>query len=273
MKQIIVTLTTVPPRFANLGAKFKSLENQTVRPDRVQLTIPKVYRRFPGERPSLPKLPDWVEVFESDIDYGPATKILPAARRWAGSSVDLLVCDDDRLQDKRWLSRFKETRAARPDDIVCERGWNIQDRFEIGQAKPKMPRAKQDGKAGRTFQYRLKRICSLNLLHPPRQVYLNPGYVDVFEGFLGALIPNHAIPQEAYNIPEIIWTVDDVWLSGMAATNDVYVWAHDMKRPVYSDTKIDRVAALRNHVEHGINRSSADKLAVEHLRRAFGVWP
>lgn len=272
MKPVIVTLTAVPPRFANLGAKFKSLENQTVRPDRVQLTVPRVYRRFQGERPALPNLPDWVEIFESDIDFGPATKILPAAQRWAGENVDLLICDDDRLQDKNWVSRFRETRIQRPNDIICERGWNIHERLGLVQTKPQMPRAEQDSKGGRTLTYRLKRILSLNLLHPPRQVYAKPGYVDVFEGFLGALIPVHAIPQAAFTIPEVIWTVDDVWLSGMAASNNTFVWAHDIMRPVYSDTFIDRTAALRNHIEQGVGRSGADRLAVEHLRHEFGVW-
>lgn len=272
MKQTIVTLTTIPPRFSNLGAKFRSLERQTVKPDRVQLTIPKIYRRFPGERPSLPSLPDWVEVFESDFDYGPATKLLPAVKRWADTDVDLLVCDDDRLQDKDWISRFKKVRGSRPTDIVCERGWNILDRIGAVQKQPKVPRAEQHPTGGKSVLYRLKRIGSMNIVHPPRQVYKTPGYVDVFEGFLGALIPVGSIPMTAFHIPDIIWTVDDVWLSGMATLTNTYVWAHDMERPVYSDAKIDKVAALRNYVANGVGRGDADKMAIEHLRREFGVW-
>lgn len=272
MKEIIVTLTAVPPRFSNLGAKFKSLEQQTVRPDRVQLTIPKTYRRFPGERPSLPSIPDWVEVFESEIDYGPATKLLPAAQRWAGTKADLLVCDDDRLQDKNWVYRFKKIREQRPNDIICERGWNIKDRFGAKQSQEKLPRAEQDMRGGRSLNYRIKRILSLNILHPPRQVYSKPGYVDVFEGFLGALIPEQAIPRAAFDIPETIWTVDDVWLSGMATLNNTYVWAHDMARPVFADGRFDRLASLKKYVENGVDRPSADKMAVEYLRSNFGVW-
>jgi len=272
VKQTIVTLTTIPPRFSNLGAKFRSLERQTVKPDRVQLTIPKTYRRFPGERPTLPSLPDWVEVFDSEIDYGPATKVLPAAKRWSGSGADLLLCDDDRLQDRNWVFRFKKARASRPVDIICERGWNIQDRIGAVQRQPREPRAEQHQTGGKSLQYRLKRIGSMNIWHPPRQIYKTPGYVDVFEGFLGALIPESAIPIYAFNIPNIIWTVDDVWLSGMATLTNTYVWAHDMKRPVYSDSKIDKVAALRNHIENGVSRGSADKMAIEHLRQEFGVW-
>lgn len=272
-RQIVITLTAIPPRFANLGAKFASIARQSVRPDRVQLTIPKHYRRFPGERPALPTLPDWVEVCETEMDYGPATKILPAARRWAGSATDLLVCDDDRLQDSDWVARFRRARASRPNDILCERGWNIEDRFNMSQDAPALPRAREAARGGRTLSYRLKRALTLGRFHPPRRIYETAGYVDVFEGFLGALIPVAAIPETAFDIPDVIWTVDDVWISGMAATNGTFVWAHGEARPVYSDGHFDRVASLRHHVEQGVGRVGADQLAVEYLREHHGVWP
>lgn len=271
-RQIVITLTAIPPRFVNLAAKFASIGNQSVRPDRVQLTLPKQYRRFPGERPALPALPDWVEVFETDVDYGPATKLLPAAERWAGTQTDLLVCDDDRLQDRDWIARFTRTRARRVDDILCERGWNIADRFDMAQRVPALPRAHLAPRGGRTTAYRLRRALTLGLSHPPRRLYQSAGYVDVFEGFLGALIPVSAIPKAAFDIPEVIWTVDDVWLSGMAALNGTYIWVHDEARPVHSDGHYDRVAALRHHVEQGIGRDGADKMAVEYLRQQYGVW-
>jgi hypothetical protein len=271
-RQLVVTLTAIPPRFDNLGAKFASIARQSIQPDRVELTLPHHYRRFPGERPSLPVLPDWVEVHETEVDYGPATKILPAARRWAGSATDLLICDDDRLQDPHWIARFRRARSSRPDDILCERGWNILDRFGLSQRSLALPRARMAPRGGRTLAYRMRRAISLGRSHPPRRLYEASGYVDVFEGFLGALIPVSAIPDAAFNIPEKIWVVDDVWISGMAALTGVHVWAHDDARPVYADGYYDRIASLRNHIEHGIGRNDADQLAVEYLRENHGVW-
>jgi hypothetical protein len=271
-RQIVITLTAIPPRFSNLGAKFASIAKQSVRPDRVQLTLPQHYRRFPGERPALPPLPDWVEVHETEVDYGPATKILPAAQRWAGSATDLLVCDDDRLQDIDWVARFSRTRTHRPDDILCERGWNIEGRFGLSQTSPALPRARLSSGGGRTLAYRLRRALTLGLSHPPRAIYEAAGYVDVFEGFLGALIPVSAISNAAFDIPEVIWTVDDVWISGIAALNGTHVWVHDEARPVYADGRFDRIAALRHHVEQGIGRDGADRMGVEYLRQHHGVW-
>lgn len=272
-KQIVVTLTSIPPRYANLPRKFASLEKQSERPDRVELHIPKTYRRFPGERPQLPPLPDWVEVIEGDTDYGPATKVLPAALRWRGKRTDLLICDDDRLQDRDWVARFATGRKTRPEDILCERGWNIAERFSLERTRPDLPRAEPDPRWGRTLAYRLKRLASLTLWHPPRQLYASAGHVDIFEGFLGALVPAEAFADKAYEIPDIVWTVDDVWLSGMAYANGVKVWANALPRPVYSDSRFDRIAALRDHVEKGVGRSDADHFAVEHLRQVYGVWP
>jgi hypothetical protein len=272
-RQIVVTLTSIPPRFANLPRKLASIGRQTVRPDRVELHLPKGYRRFPGERPALPPLPEWVDVIETDRDLGPATKALPAARRWRGTLTDLLLCDDDRLQDRHWMQRFVEGRKGRPDDILCERGWNIEDRFGLHRSRPDLPRAEPAPKGGRSLSYRLKRLLSLSLYHPDRQIYRTSGYVDVFEGFLGALVPVDAFPEATFDIPEIVWTVDDVWLSGMAWSNGVRVWANAMPRPVFADGHFDKVAALRDYVEQGIGREKSDRYAVEHLREQYGVWP
>jgi UDPglucose 6-dehydrogenase len=79
--------------------------------------------------------------------------------------------------------------------------------------------------------------------------------------------------EAAYSIPEIIWTVDDVWLSGMAYSNGVKVWAHDMPRPVYSDGYYDKLASLRNFTHAKYNRESADRYAVDYLRSVYNVWP
>jgi hypothetical protein len=272
-RQIVVTLTSIPPRYASLPAKLASIGRQTVRPDRVELQLPKEYRRFPGPRPALPPLPDWVQVMDCEVDYGPATKVLPAVQRWRGTETDLLICDDDRHQDPLWLHRFTEGRRLRPDDILCERGWNIEDRFGLVRTAPDLPRARFAPKQGRNLAYRLKRIASLNLAHPPRQVYEAAGHVDVFEGFLGALMPVGALPDRAFDIPDIVWTVDDVWLSGMAWHNGTKVWANAMPRPVYSDGRVDKIASLRDHVEQGQGRDTADRYAVDYLRREFGVWP
>lgn len=113
---------------------------------------------------------------------------------------------------------------------------------------------------------------SLGQWHPDRQLFQEPGYVDVFERFLGALVPAQAILTKAFEIPDIVWTVDDVWLSGMAYLNGTNVWAHDTARPVYSDGVFDKVSSLRNFVHSGYGLDDADEFAIEYPRREHEVW-
>ena len=269
---IVITLTAIPPRFQNLGRKFRAIEKQTLKPDHVELNIPEFYRRFPGEVPSLPPLPKWVSVKRCQIDYGPATKVLPTVERWRNTVADLLVCDDDRIPDRHWIERLAAARQIRPNDIITERGWNINERFGIERAALAMPRACLAPKHGRTPAYLLKRLMSLTLAHPNRKLFSSPGFVDVFEGFLGVLIPSTAIPQAAFTIPDVIWTLDDVWLSGIAHAYGTGIWVHDTPRPVFSDGYFDKISSLRDFAEAGYDRERADLLAVEYLRTNHQAW-
>lgn len=274
-KPIIVTLTSIPPRFENLPRRFAAIERQTVRPDRVELYLPTSYRRFPGLRPTLPPLPDWVTVIDVEEDLGPATKILPATRKWYDHDVDLLLCDDDRLQDRKWIARLARTRRERPGDIICERAWNIEERFGIERHGLERPRARFTGDRGHSLWYRVKKWLTLSRFtkrRVTRKLYANPGYGDVFEGFLGALVPPRAFHEDVWDIPDIVWTVDDVWLSGMAMANGVNVWVNGIPRPVYGDGKYDKLASLRDFTEMGVDRSGADRMAVDLLRSKYGIW-
>jgi len=265
-------MTAIPPRFANLPSKVNSLLKQSVKAADIEIYIPYSYRRFPNYTTNIPPLPNGVNIIRVDQDYGPATKLLPAMRKWHNQDVDILICDDDRLQDADWVKRLVEARASRPNDIICERGWNIGERFGIVQSMPLEPRAHPSPNGGRTAAYRIQRMLSLGLYHPKRSLFQSAGYVDVFEGFLGALVPVGALPDQAWDIPEILWTVDDVWLSGMARSNGVGVWAHSIPRPIHSNGRWDKVEALTNFVEQGISRENADRMCVEYMRSTYKVW-
>ena len=268
----IACFTSIPPRYGMIERRVKNILNQREKVDGIEIYLPLNYRRFNGERPTLPVFPEIVKIIDVEFDYGPATKILPAAQRWHGQAVDLLVCDDDRIADSRWTERLMATRSERPNDIIAERGWNIYDRFGYDQKAPSLPRVVLNKNGGRTKSYRIKRALSMGLYHPPRKIYETSGYVDVFEGFLGALVPAKAIPKIAYNIPDIIWTVDDVWISGTAKSNGFKTWAHSYPRPVFSDSKFDRIHALKDLVHSGVDREGADRHAVDYCRGTFGVW-
>jgi hypothetical protein len=274
-RPIIVTLTSIPSRFPFLNQRLQGLINQSSPADSIELYLPRKYRRFPEILSVVPpKLPRGVELHWVDEDIGPATKILPAYKRWAGKNVDLLLCDDDRSHDKRWIERLSLAREGRLSDIICERGWNIDERFGLEKldGSTSIGRAELAPKGGRTLLYRLQRSASLGMWHPPRRLYARPGYIDIFEGFLGALIPPNAFDPRVNNIPESVAMVDDVWLSGMAALAGTNIWVHDIARPVYSDGKVDKIDSLRNYISKGDGRLASDLRCALFFRNEFKIW-
>ena len=93
----VITLSTIPPRFSQIGPTLRSLVRQRARPEAVELYIPQSYRRFPQWGGALPEVPDGVTIIRVEEDLGPATKILPAAKAYRGQGVELIYGDDDRV--------------------------------------------------------------------------------------------------------------------------------------------------------------------------------
>lgn len=108
---LTVALTSVPPRFAGLGATLDSLLAQ---PEvaRVVVTLPRRYAHFAGPV-TPPPLPDGVTLHWADTDIGPATKVLPLAATLA-PDVPILICDDDWAYGPGWAAGFAAAHAADP---------------------------------------------------------------------------------------------------------------------------------------------------------------
>lgn len=269
---MIVTFTTVPPRFAHLGATLGALAAQTHRPDAVELYLPRRYRRFPGERPALPPLPDWVRVIDVDEDFGPATKILPAAARWRGQAVDLICWDDDRTADPGWLARFAAMRRERPDDVVCEYARELEHvtRDEtFRRTDPPGPRAEL---MRPTPAERRAGTVELRPDGGPALCFRRAGYMDVFYGFRGAMLRPDWLHPRAWSIPEVMWTVDDVWLSGMLELAGRRIWVGTGARWLDGATAVEQIAPLKTHVADGMDRFAANRRCAAHLRETWGIW-
>jgi hypothetical protein len=272
VRPIIISMTAIPPRFPNLPRKVASLINQSVKADAIEIYIPRKYKRFSHISAELPPLPPEVRIVHVNNDYGPATKLLPALERYRNEDVDILLCDDDKLQDRRWVERLSKCRLSRPNDIICEKGWNIKEMLQIEPKIKFTPRAQLSPKKGKTVGYKILRAMGLGFFHPNCKRYQHPGYIDIFAGFSGALVKSGSLPNDAWDIPEIIWTVDDVWLSGMAAKNGVGIWVHAEPRPIYRDTKWDKKEALKNFEYEGADREKANRMCVEYMREKYNIW-
>ncbi len=177
----VITLTTIPPRFAGLGAVLESLLAQRPRPFRICLCLPDRYARFPGAH-ARPAVPAGVEIHRANRDLGPATKVLPLARALRGQDIDLIYCDDDCLYRPGWAQALL---AARPNKgtAVAASGFGIE---------------------------RLRRRPSAL-----------PGDADIAQGFGGVLVRPEMFDAAAQEIPDALQAVDDIWLSGHLARRGI----------------------------------------------------
>ncbi len=271
MSDLIISLTTIPPRMHQIAPTLRDLVAQRADVAEVRLYIPRRYRRFDFDPATdLPDLPDGVTLCMTDEDFGPATKVLPAVRDFSGQDVEILFCDDDQPYAPDWAQYFLDARRARPDACIVEKGYDLDTRPPGARYRLEnrmQPRALARHKG---VGYRMFRLLTLTTIKP--KPYIVDGYVDVLEGYRGAMIRPEFIPPETFDIPEVLWTVDDPWLSGQMTRNNVPIWlmtAPPLWGRPYGAHHQDGLAKMV-HQDHG--RLEADTACIEHFRKNFGIW-
>ncbi len=274
----VVSLTSIPPRFPLIGVTLDCLLKQHSAPTRILLFIPETYRRFPDWDGALPDVPEGVEIIRCEQDFGPATKVLPAARLFAGEDVDILFCDDDRVYPLDWAEVFLAARRDHPEAAIAPVAREAAELFESTQRRDHHPRAVQ-----RPWQtdpvfllryatYALKDRIWGNAEKPSRKVIKTAGYTDLFMGLGGVMVRPEHIPQEAYDIPDSHWMVDDIWTSGMLALNNVPIWTPaNTLQPNLAPAHF-HASLVRSEIS-GMGRDDADLRCYEYLRETYGIWP
>lgn len=270
---LVVTLSSIPPRFGKIGPVLESLAAQRV--DRVCLYVPHAYRRFPDWDGALPQVPDGIEIRRCAEDLGPATKVLPAAQEFAGQDVDILFADDDHIYAPGWAQRFLLAKAQRPGAVIAQGGWQAADFATSSAARDLQPRALRRWRST-DLEFQLRYLWQdlrqgRGQSGPPRRTFKRSGYVDVFEGYAGVLVRPEMFDAEFYTIPPVLWGVDDVWLSGMLTLRGVPIW---LEGGVYDprQAEAERHAPLAKSVIDGADRRNANRLGVEHFQKTHGIW-
>ncbi len=275
---LIVTLSSIPERFAKIGPVLESLAAQAG-VDRICLYIPRAYRRFPDWDGRLPAVPARVEIRRTDEDFGPATKVLPAAREFAGQDVDILFCDDDHIYAPGWAERFLALKARHPGAVIAQGGWQAGDNAGGTGIRALQPRAVRRWRIT-DIEFQLRYLWQdiragarrRDLTGPPRRVFKRSGYVDVFEGYAGVLVRPGMFDAGFYEIPPVLWGVDDVWLSGMLTLRGHPIW---LEGGIYDPRQAasERQAPLARSVIDGADRKTANREGVLYFRERHGLWP
>lgn len=263
----VVSLSAIPPRFSSLAPTFYSLLRQKLPVDEIRLYIPERYRRFPEWDGTLPAVPEGVSIHRVPDDLGPATKLLPVLRELEGQVIDVLACDDDKLYHPGWHGRFKRAREEHPGACIVEVGETFPDIADAMRPADRLPRARWRRK---DWRYRLIRLVTLARYKP--SAFVSSGYVDQISGYGGVMVRPGWLGPEAWDIPTVLWTVDDPWISGHLERAGIPIWLNATNR-LAKDAGTGRVAALLHHVEDGHGRVEADLAAIDYFRQTYGLWP
>ena len=277
-QKVILSLSTIPPRFGMLGASLNSLLNQKRKADEIHVYVPKVYRRFPEHNFFKPDVPEGVKIKVVDYDYGPATKILPCALEYRGTNTRIIYCDDDRFADPSWLDRIMQCSNERPEDVIVSTGMTLQD-YGLSIKKQNLTSRAKTVKVKYDLTYITKRFKQKILetitrkpqIKPARCRYDISGYVDFALGMGGVSVKPDFFDDAFFDIPEILWSVDDIWLSGNFTRQGRGIWASNkIKMPVH--TGASDVSGLADTIIEGHDRNKSDMACISYFRNMYGIW-
>jgi hypothetical protein len=204
---------------------------------------------------------------------------LYAARNFRGQDCDILLCDDDRRYKPHWAQTYVDARAAHPGVAIAIAGFEADRYGQSAMKNRPQPRAQ---KRPRALDFGFKLKMAWEFLFPPverkylrepvRRLFKQPGYVDCFEGFGGALVRPEFFDDAAFDIPDVVWQVDDVWLSGCLARMGVPIWVlADQYDTQHTPAGISD--ALHMAQIEGADRDEANKRCIAYFRDTYGVWP
>ena len=133
MKNFCISLTTIPPRYETIKKTLDSLKNQSKKPDKIFLNIPKNFKRFSKKENDIRYLVNYYENLEiiKCEDLGPGTKLLGSIDKILNYDYVVLV-DDDHIYKKDMLQIFYEKGLEDPNKAYSFCVYDVLD-CKIGQ--------------------------------------------------------------------------------------------------------------------------------------------
>ncbi len=274
----IISLTSIPPRFAGLPDVLNSLITQSADIEEVRLYLPKSYKRFPEWGGAIPNVPSAVRVIRVEQDFGPASKVLHAARDLRGTSTPILFCDDDRIYPENWAEGLLRAHRSKPNCCIALHGRHLHQIIPGPPLSLAGQRAIVDTKYfdpiyrwQRSVQ-KLRKLCGASIgPKPPRGLVPRSGYSEILLGYAGVLVLPDFFDDQAFDIPDDIWMVDDIWLSGNLARLGIPIWL-PQKQKICRKAGNDPVDALRDKIFAGDDRDHSNRKAIRYFQEHHGVW-
>ena len=118
MINFCVSLTSLPSRIDNIYETIQSIENQTLKPNKVFLNLPLNFKRFPEYNfttNQISKLSKYNLEISRCEDYGPATKLMGSLNKINKEYDCVILIDDDHIYHERvfeiFIDNFKKEKV------------------------------------------------------------------------------------------------------------------------------------------------------------------
>ena len=250
LREVIVSLTSFPPRMSTLATCIRSLKGQAHRPDRILLWLSSdQFAQSQAEVPeSIQELVDeqfmirWV-----DEDLGPHKKYFHAMQ----DSGDALVVtvDDDVQYDRHLIAALLEGHRDRPHCIIAGRSNLI--------------RFRPNGEL-RTYDH---------WGYDHQHMRETETYALLPTGIGGVLYPPGALPAETFDAATIRKTclhADDLWLKAVATANGTPVWMPRQRFAYDTIPGSQRAALFRDNAFRSGN-DAAMRAIIDHMDATHGI--
>lgn len=252
---IIVSLTTIPPRFQYLYLTIQSILNQTIKPDKIIIHIPKIYNNFSYKNENLPQISSDNVIYNRETkDYGPATKLLGLynTELYNNMSNDdiIIVIDDDRIYNNKLVENFLKYSKNNITKVLTVAGWDIET---LTNNKYKTKIKKQ-----------------------PRGIeYSNPGYIDILGGCCGFLLTKKNSPFNHKEIFEINsndekYYVDDVFISGFLTLNNIDIYI--IPNAIFNDESRNINNNIYPLLTNPADRLKKNTKCIEYFINKYNIW-
>lgn len=119
-KRIVVTLTTSPTRINKIEKMIDSIMNQNVKPDRIYINLPHVFKR---DNTRFGILPEFIKnnpiiYINRTEDIGPSTKIIPTLEHEKDPETMIISVDDDIYYKKNFIAGLVYYGDKYPDSVI-----------------------------------------------------------------------------------------------------------------------------------------------------------
>ena len=232
--QLIVSLTSHPPRINTTAIAISTLLQQTVKPDRLILWL--ADSQFPSKENDLPE--DLLKLTEYGLeirwckDLGSYKKIVPALKEFPEDII--VTADDDIYYQNNWLESLYSAYLKDNKNIYVKRAVRMipvnnefrADSKELQQVLDEMP----------------------------------PSFANQLMGGSGCLFPPHSLCDDIFN--------EENFLSLIPTHDDIYIWT----MAILKGTKIKVVDGYKAKMET-IDRTCESALSKMNGKGNFGLTP